>query len=183
MRLVGPGPTFPPTWPKVVGLSRPACLASLGWSDLSVVKPKGKQTTLDTFSNCFPSLPLCFHFWWIHRGISAGSDSSLLVFHPHRKLDEEYKERIAALKHELRKEREQIMQQVGKQRLELEQEVEKAKTEENYIRDRLALSLKVIILLVLWSVSWWGYHMENHSSLIGKVCTEPSPRIPVSLPS
>lgn len=75
-----------------------------------------------------------------------------MVFHPHRKLDEEYKERIAALKHELRKEREQIMQQVGKQRLELEQEVEKAKTEENYIRDRLALSLKVIILLVLWCV-------------------------------
>uniref|UniRef100_A0A8C3WMY9 Ninein n=1 Tax=Catagonus wagneri TaxID=51154 RepID=A0A8C3WMY9_9CETA len=59
-----------------------------------------------------------------------------------RKLDEEYKERIAALKNELRKEREQILQQVGKQRLELEQEVEKAKTEENYIRDRLALSLK-----------------------------------------
>ncbi|XP_033621065.1 ninein isoform X6 [Fukomys damarensis] len=59
-----------------------------------------------------------------------------------RKLDEEYKERIAALKNELRKEREQILQQVGKQRLELEQEIEKAKTEENYIRDRLALSLK-----------------------------------------
>ncbi|XP_016053587.1 PREDICTED: ninein isoform X2 [Miniopterus natalensis] len=59
-----------------------------------------------------------------------------------RKLDEEYKERIAALKNELRKEREQIMQQVGKQRSELEQEIEKAKTEENYVRDRLALSLK-----------------------------------------
>nr|XP_035966867.1 ninein isoform X5 [Halichoerus grypus] len=59
-----------------------------------------------------------------------------------RKLDEEYKERIAALKNELRKEREQILQQVSKQRLELEQEIEKAKTEENYIRDRLALSLK-----------------------------------------
>ncbi|XP_023480870.2 ninein isoform X16 [Equus caballus] len=59
-----------------------------------------------------------------------------------RKLDEEYKERIAALKSELRKEREQILQQVGKQRLELEQEIEKAKTEENYLRDRLALSLK-----------------------------------------
>ncbi|XP_026921499.1 ninein isoform X11 [Acinonyx jubatus] len=59
-----------------------------------------------------------------------------------RKLDEEYKERIAALKNELRKEREQILQQVGKQRLELEQEIEKAKTEENYIRDRLAFSLK-----------------------------------------
>ncbi|KAM7158979.1 ninein isoform 7-T12 [Molossus nigricans] len=62
--------------------------------------------------------------------------------HNLRKLDEEYKERIAALKNELRQEREQIMQQVGKQRLELEQEIEKAKTEENYIRDRLALSLK-----------------------------------------
>ncbi|XP_063117778.1 ninein isoform X13 [Rattus norvegicus] len=59
-----------------------------------------------------------------------------------RKLDEEYKERIAALKNELRQEREQILQQVGKQRVELEQEIEKAKTEENYIRDRLALSLK-----------------------------------------
>ncbi|XP_040082691.1 ninein isoform X4 [Oryx dammah] len=59
-----------------------------------------------------------------------------------RKLDEEYKERIAALKNEFRKEREQILQQVGKQRMELEQEIEKAKTEENYIRDRLALSLK-----------------------------------------
>lgn len=43
------------------------------------------------------------------------------------------------------------MQQVGKQRLELEQEIEKAKTEENYIRDRLALSLKVIFLFCgLW---------------------------------
>nr|XP_021509668.1 ninein [Meriones unguiculatus] len=59
-----------------------------------------------------------------------------------RKLDEEYKERIAALKSELHQEREQILQQAGKQRVELEQEIEKAKTEENYIRDRLALSLK-----------------------------------------
>ncbi|NXY53923.1 NIN protein, partial [Callaeas wilsoni] len=59
-----------------------------------------------------------------------------------RKLDEEYKERIAALKNELRREREQILQQASKQRLELEQEIEKLKTDENYIRDRLALSLK-----------------------------------------
>lgn len=59
-----------------------------------------------------------------------------------RKLDEEYKERIAALKNELKKEREQILQQAGKQRVKLEQEIEKAKTEENYVRDRLALSLK-----------------------------------------
>ncbi|XP_052552465.1 ninein isoform X2 [Tympanuchus pallidicinctus] len=59
-----------------------------------------------------------------------------------RKLDEEYKERIGALKNELRKEREQILQQANRQRLELEQEVEKLKTDENYIRDRLTLSLK-----------------------------------------
>ncbi|XP_037994509.1 ninein isoform X4 [Motacilla alba alba] len=59
-----------------------------------------------------------------------------------RKLDEEYKERIAALKSELRREREQILQQANKQRLELEQEIEKLKTDENYIRDRLGLALK-----------------------------------------
>ncbi|EMP30047.1 Ninein [Chelonia mydas] len=59
-----------------------------------------------------------------------------------RKLDEEYKERTAALKNELRKEREQILQQAAKQRLELEREIEKVKTEENYVRDRLTLSLK-----------------------------------------
>uniref|UniRef100_A0A8C8SFT3 Ninein n=1 Tax=Pelusios castaneus TaxID=367368 RepID=A0A8C8SFT3_9SAUR len=59
-----------------------------------------------------------------------------------RKLDEEYKERTAALKNELRKEREQILQQAAKQRLELEREIEMVKTEENYVRDRLTLSLK-----------------------------------------
>ncbi|XP_063015683.1 ninein isoform X5 [Melospiza melodia melodia] len=59
-----------------------------------------------------------------------------------RKLDEEYKERISALKNELRREREQILQQANKQRLELEQEIEKLKTEENYTRDRLGLALK-----------------------------------------
>lgn len=48
-----------------------------------------------------------------------------------------------ALKNELRREREQILQQANKQRLELEQEIEKLKTDENYMRDRLALSLKV----------------------------------------
>ena len=36
---------------------------------------------------------------------------------------------------------------MGKQRVELEREIEKAKTEENYVRDRLALSLKVAFLL------------------------------------
>ncbi|MEE6492293.1 hypothetical protein FKM82_016541 [Ascaphus truei] len=59
-----------------------------------------------------------------------------------KKLDEEYKERTTALKSDLRKEREQLLQQAGKQRLELEKELEKVKMEENCIRDRLTLSLK-----------------------------------------
>lgn len=91
-------------------------------------------------------------------GASEGFDGSLSVCPSPRKLDEEYKERIAALKSELRKEREQILQQVGKQRLELEQEIEKAKTEENYLRDRLALSLKVIIPLVGGLCPCRGHH-------------------------
>ncbi|XP_074092104.1 ninein-like [Macrotis lagotis] len=59
-----------------------------------------------------------------------------------RKLEEVYKEKIASFKNDIQKEREQILQQVGKQHLELEQEIEKVKTEENYIRDRLTFSLK-----------------------------------------
>ncbi|XP_048342065.1 ninein isoform X2 [Sphaerodactylus townsendi] len=59
-----------------------------------------------------------------------------------RKLDEEYKDRVAGLRNELRKEREQILQQAGKQRAELEQEIKALKTEENYLRDRLTLTLK-----------------------------------------
>ncbi|XP_040188007.1 ninein isoform X4 [Rana temporaria] len=59
-----------------------------------------------------------------------------------RKLDEEYKEKTAALKGELRKEREQMFQQANCQRLDLEQELEKVKVEENYLRDRLTLSIK-----------------------------------------
>nr|XP_020667675.1 ninein [Pogona vitticeps] len=58
------------------------------------------------------------------------------------KLDEEYKERVAALKNELQKDWEQIQQQASKQQAELEQEVEQLKREENFLRDRLALTLK-----------------------------------------
>ncbi|XP_068110881.1 ninein isoform X4 [Hyperolius riggenbachi] len=59
-----------------------------------------------------------------------------------RKLDEEYKERTAALRSELRKEREQLLQQAGRHRLELEQELDKVRMEENYLRDRLTLCIK-----------------------------------------
>ncbi|XP_058019079.1 ninein isoform X2 [Ahaetulla prasina] len=58
------------------------------------------------------------------------------------KLDEEYKDRIAALKTEFQKDCERIQQQASKQQAELEQEIEKMKTEENYLQDRLALTLK-----------------------------------------
>uniref|UniRef100_A0A8C5N0I9 Ninein n=1 Tax=Leptobrachium leishanense TaxID=445787 RepID=A0A8C5N0I9_9ANUR len=58
------------------------------------------------------------------------------------KLDEEYKERTSALRSELRKEREQILQLSSRQRQELEQELDKVKTEENVLRDHLMLSLK-----------------------------------------
>ncbi|XP_018413864.1 PREDICTED: ninein [Nanorana parkeri] len=62
--------------------------------------------------------------------------------HNLKKLDEEYKERTAALKNELRKEREQMFQQANRQRQELEQDLEKVRVEENYLRDRLTLSIK-----------------------------------------
>ncbi|XP_072125375.1 ninein isoform X1 [Mobula birostris] len=59
-----------------------------------------------------------------------------------RKLEQEYKNRLAALKTDLTKEKDQIFHQANKQRIELEKEVEKVKAEEGYIRDRLTLALK-----------------------------------------
>ncbi|XP_005996034.1 ninein [Latimeria chalumnae] len=59
-----------------------------------------------------------------------------------RKLDQEYRDRIAALKADLTKERDLVLQQANKQQTQLELEIEKVKSEENYTRDRLTLSLK-----------------------------------------
>ncbi|XP_048456347.1 ninein [Rhincodon typus] len=59
-----------------------------------------------------------------------------------RKLDQEYRNRFAALKADLTKEKDQIFHQTSKQRAELEKEIEKMKVEDGYLRDRLALSLK-----------------------------------------
>nr|XP_028577265.1 LOW QUALITY PROTEIN: ninein [Podarcis muralis] len=58
------------------------------------------------------------------------------------KLEEEYKERVAALKSELQREREQIQQQASKQQADLEEEMAKLRTEENDLRECLALTLK-----------------------------------------
>uniref|UniRef100_UPI00398EB124 ninein isoform X2 n=1 Tax=Pristiophorus japonicus TaxID=55135 RepID=UPI00398EB124 len=59
-----------------------------------------------------------------------------------RKLEQEYRNRLAALKADLTKEKDQIFHQASKQRTELEKEIEKVKAEDGYLRDRLALSLK-----------------------------------------
>ncbi|XP_078090073.1 ninein isoform X2 [Mustelus asterias] len=59
-----------------------------------------------------------------------------------RKLEQEYRNRFAALKADLTKEKDQISHQASKQRTELEKEIEKMKVEDGYLRDRLALSLK-----------------------------------------
>ena len=53
---LGQDPPFPPPWPRALGLSLPARLATPGGSDLGVAKPQGKQDSLDTFSRSFPSL-------------------------------------------------------------------------------------------------------------------------------
>ncbi|XP_078515858.1 ninein isoform X7 [Lissotriton helveticus] len=62
--------------------------------------------------------------------------------HNLRKLEEDYKERTTALRSELGKERDQILQHANKQRSDLEQELEKLKRDENFSRDRLTISLK-----------------------------------------
>ncbi|XP_069773160.1 ninein isoform X6 [Narcine bancroftii] len=59
-----------------------------------------------------------------------------------RKLEQEYKNRLAALKTDLTKEKDQFFLQANKQRIELEKEIEKERAEEGYLRDRLALALK-----------------------------------------
>ncbi|KAK1160630.1 ninein-like [Acipenser oxyrinchus oxyrinchus] len=71
-----------------------------------------------------------------HSAIERLNDSNL------RKLEQEYRDRLAAVKAELTRDRDQIQQQASKQRSELEREVEKVKEEELYLRDRLSLAHK-----------------------------------------
>ncbi|XP_058846520.1 ninein-like isoform X8 [Acipenser ruthenus] len=71
-----------------------------------------------------------------HLAIERLNDSNL------RKLEQEYRDRLSAVKAELTRDRDQIQQQASKQRSELEREVEKVKEEELYLRDRLSLAHK-----------------------------------------
>ncbi|KAG7229143.1 hypothetical protein INR49_013086 [Caranx melampygus] len=59
-----------------------------------------------------------------------------------RKLEQEHKERLAAVRSELMKEMDQIQQQAGLQREELEAEIEKIKEDESFLRDHLSISVK-----------------------------------------
>ncbi|XP_029350493.1 ninein isoform X2 [Echeneis naucrates] len=59
-----------------------------------------------------------------------------------RKLEQDHKEKIAAVKSELMKEMDQIQQQAGLQREELEAEIEKIREDESFLRDHLSISVK-----------------------------------------
>ncbi|XP_070698807.1 ninein [Pempheris klunzingeri] len=59
-----------------------------------------------------------------------------------RKLEQEHKDKLAAVRSELMKEMDQIQQQAGLQREELEAEVEKIREDESFLRDHLSISVK-----------------------------------------
>ncbi|XP_026154680.1 ninein isoform X2 [Mastacembelus armatus] len=59
-----------------------------------------------------------------------------------RKLEQDHKEKLAAVRAELVKEMDQIQQQAGLQREELEAEIEKIREDESFLRDHLSISVK-----------------------------------------
>ncbi|GLD47747.1 ninein, partial [Lates japonicus] len=59
-----------------------------------------------------------------------------------RKLEQDHKEKLAAVRSELMKEMDQIQQQAGLQREELEAEIEKIRENESFLRDHLSISVK-----------------------------------------
>ncbi|XP_065803755.1 ninein isoform X5 [Labrus bergylta] len=59
-----------------------------------------------------------------------------------RKLEQEHREKLAAVRSELTKEMDLMQQQAGLQREELEAEVEKIKEDECFLRDHLSISVK-----------------------------------------
>lgn len=61
----------------------------------------------------------------------------------HRKLEQDHKEKLAAVRSELMKEMDQLKQQAGLQREELEAEVQKIREDETFLRDHLSISVKV----------------------------------------
>ena len=72
-----------------------------------------------------------------------------LCLHVYRKLEQDHKEKLAAVRSELMKEMDQIQQQAGLQREELEAEIEKIREDESFLRDHLSISVKVPKTVVL----------------------------------
>lgn len=64
-----------------------------------------------------------------------------------RKLEQEYKESMTALRAELSREVELVQQQASQQREELEQEIGKMREDETFLREHLSLTIKVINIL------------------------------------
>lgn len=61
----------------------------------------------------------------------------------YRKLEQDHKEKLAAVRSELMKEINRIQQQAGLQRQELEAEIKKIREDESFLRDHLSISVKV----------------------------------------
>ncbi|XP_072222141.1 uncharacterized protein [Leuresthes tenuis] len=59
-----------------------------------------------------------------------------------RKLEQDHKEKLAAVRSELMKEMDQIQQQAGLQREELEVEIGKIREDESFLRDHLSITVK-----------------------------------------
>lgn len=70
-----------------------------------------------------------------------------------RKLEQEHKEKLTAVRAELTKEMEQLQQQAGLQHEQLEAEVQKIREEESFLRDHLSISVKVALSLMMGSIS------------------------------
>lgn len=71
---------------------------------------------------------------WKHYAASLGV---------HRKLEQDHKEKLSAVRSELMKEMDQLKQQAGLQREELEAEIQKIREDESFLRDHLSISVKV----------------------------------------
>ncbi|KAM6913039.1 uncharacterized protein nin [Xenentodon cancila] len=59
-----------------------------------------------------------------------------------RKLEQDHREKLAAVRSELLKEMDQVQQQAGLQREELEAEIAKIREDESFLRDHLSISVK-----------------------------------------
>lgn len=69
---------------------------------------------------------------------------SNLLFGLYRKLEQEHKDRVVALKTELSKEVELVQQQAIQQKEELEVEISRVREDETFLREHLTLTIKVI---------------------------------------